>query len=156
MKSPIKLCLQVAWLTSTVVVLLIGFNSCAATDQVCFDAGGRMLLTMLVLSFPMGFLFVLVVILFLGPGGVDYLNDYVVFWLVMAAAGYLQWFVLVPRLFAKQQLITLGIEQQRPITKETAAEAPPRRTAKPARIRLIPAHDRRGRTPLERALGQRL
>lgn len=152
MWNRIKLSLQVAWVTTVVVMLFMGFNSCAATDKACFDAGGRMFLTMFVLSFPAGIFCVVVALLFLNPVAVDYLNDYVIFWLIMSCAGYFQWFVLVPKLFAKPNLITLGIQQANVPPNETAAETAPRRTPKRNRVRLISPYDKRGRTPLERAL----
>ena len=151
-KNRIKLCLQVAWLTSVFVVLVMGFNICAATDQACFDAGGRMLLTMVVLSFPAGILGVVLTLFFLGPlASVDQLNDHVTFWLIMAGAGYLQWFVIVPRLFAKPNITTLKLEETKTVAQVTAVEIPPP-TRKRRRIRRIPAYDKRGRTPLERAM----
>lgn len=152
MKNRIKLCLQVAWLTSVFVVLFMGFNFCAATDQACFDAGSRMFLAMVVLSFPSGFLGVALALLVLEPpASVDQLNDYVTFWLIMAGAGYLQWFVIIPRLFAKANITTLNLEETKTVSKVTAAELPrPPRTRR--RIRRILAHDKRGRTPLERAM----
>ena len=152
MKNRIKLCLQVAWLTSAFVVLAMGFNFCAATDQACFEAGDRMFLAMAVLSFPAGILGMIVAEFFLWPlTNVDQLNDYVTFWLTMAGAGYLQWFVIIPRLFAKPKITTLNLEATKTIAKVTAAEAPcPPRKRK--RIRRIVAYDKRGRTPLERAM----
>ncbi len=95
------------------VVLVMGFNFCAATDQACFDAGDRMFLMMAVLSFPAGFSALCVAsLLFLEPpASVDQLNDYVTFWLIMAGAGYLQWFVIIPRLFTKPNFTTLNLEE---------------------------------------------
>ena len=162
MKNRIKLCLQVAWLTSAFVVLVMGFNFCAATDQACFDAGDRMFLTMTVLSFPAGLLGAMVASSYLWPlDSVDQLNDYITFWLTMAGAGYLQWFVIIPRMFAKPKFTTLSLEtiktdceQTKTVVPVTAADIPrPPRTRK--RIRRIPAYDKLGRTPLERALRSR-
>jgi len=152
MKNRIKLSLQVAWLTAAFVVLVMGFNFCAATDRACFDAGSRMFLTMVVLSFPSGFLGVVLTLLVLGPpASVDQLNDYVTFWLIMAGAGYLQWFVILPRLFGQPKITTLNLEETKTVAKVTAPELPrPPRTRR--RIRRILAYDKRGRTPLERAM----
>jgi len=125
MKNRIKLCLQVAWPTAAFVVLVMGFNFCAATDRACFEAGDRMFLAMAVLSFPSGFLGVALTLLVLGPpASVDQLNDYVTFWLIMAGAGYLQWFVIIPRLFAKPNITTLNLEETKTVSKVTAAELP--------------------------------
>ncbi len=152
MKNRIKLCLQVAWLTSVFVVLVMGFNFCAATDQACFEAGDRMFLTMAVLSFPAGILGAMVASCYLWPlDSVDQLNDYVTFWLTMAGAGYLQWFVIIPRMFAKPKITTLHLEATKTVAKVPAVEIPrPPRMRK--RIRRILAYDKLGRTPLERAM----
>lgn len=162
MKNRFKLCLQVAWLTAAFVVLVMGFNFCAATDQACFDAGDRMFLTMTVLSFPSGIVGLGVASFFLWPlASVDQLNDYGIFWLAMAGAGYLQWCVIVPRLFAKPIITTLNLgetktdlEETKTVAQVTTAEIPrPTRTQR--RIGRIPAYDKLGRTPLERALHSR-
>lgn len=159
MKNRIKLCLQVAWLTSAFVMLVMGFNFCAATDQACWDAGDRMFLTMTVLSFPAGILGLGVALFFLWPlVSADQLNDYVTFWLIMAGAGYLQWFVIVPRLFAKPNITTLNLEKTKTDPEEAKADAQvttaeiPRPTRTQRRIRRIPPYDKLGRTPLERAM----
>lgn len=134
-------------------VFVMSFNLCAATDQACTDAGGRMLLTMAVLSFPAGFLSVLVTLFFVDPtGGSDQLNLFVLFWWIMGGAGYVQWFVLVPKLFAKAQFTTLGLEQKTKVEKEAATKIAPPRAPKSKRIRRIRSYDKRGRTPLERAM----
>lgn len=151
MKNRIKLCLQVAWLTSMFVVLVMSFNLCAATDQACSDAGGRMFFTMAVLSFPAGFLSVVVTLLFFDPPSGDQLNMFVLFWWIMGGAGYAQWFVLVPKLFAKPEFTRLNLEQQIKPEKETITEIAAPRPRKTKRVRLR-AYDKRGRTPLERAM----
>ncbi|MFY9619365.1 MAG: hypothetical protein WAM70_21110 [Pyrinomonadaceae bacterium] len=92
MENRIKLCLQVAWVTMAFVVLAMGFNVCADTDQACFDVGGRLLFTMMVLSFPAGFLSVVATLLLFGDASGEHLNDYLLFWLILSGAGYLQWF----------------------------------------------------------------
>ena len=152
MKNRIKLCLQVAWVTSTFMGLFMGLNLCAATDQACSDAGSRMFLTMAVLSFPAGFLSVVVTLFFFNPPSGDQLNLFVLFWWIMGGAGYVQWFILVPKLFAKPKFTTLGLEQNIKLEKETATEVAPPRPRKTKRVRLIRAYDKLGRTPLERAM----
>ena len=152
MKNRIKLCLQVAWVTTMFVVFVMGLNLCAATDQACADAGGRMFLAMAVLSFPAGFLSVVVTLCFLELTSGDQLNVFVLLWWIMGGAGYVQWFVLVPRLFAKAKFTTLGLERNTALEKEPTPEIAPPRAPKIKRIKRIPAYDRRGRTPLERAM----
>ena len=159
MKNRIKLCLQVAWVTTVFVVLVMSFNFCAATDHACFAAVDRMFLMLVVLSFPAGIIGLGVASFFLWPLlSVDQLYDYSIFWLAMAAAGYLQWFVILPRLFAKPILTTLNLGETNTGRGETktVAEASPAEISRPSRkrrqTRRIPAYDKRGRTPLERAM----
>jgi hypothetical protein len=172
MMNRVKLCFQVAWLTSAFVALVMSFNLCAATDQACTDAGGRMFLVMVLLSFPAGIfcvvaaLFILEVILEVSSS--DQLNEYLLFWWIMAGAGYLQWFVLAPRLFGKPEFTSLGLDKVNKAEKtatqipsptitalsppDTSAEIRPSQLPKPKRVRRVRAYDHRGRTPLERAL----
>jgi hypothetical protein len=166
MTNRVKLCLQVAWVTTALVALLMSFNLCAATDQACFGAGDRMFVMMVVLSFPAGILGLGVASFFLWPLlSVDQLYDYSIFWLAMAGAGYLQWFVILPRLFAKRKFTTLNLgetktgleepktyfEESKTVAQVTLAKIP-RPTRARRRIRRIPPYDKRGRTPLERAM----
>jgi hypothetical protein len=152
MKNRIKLCLQVAWLTTMFVVFVMALNLCAATDQACADAGGRMFMTMAVLSFPAGFFSVVVTLCFLDLPSGDQLNVFVLLWWIMGIAGYVQWFVLVPRLFAKAEFTTLNLEQEVKPAKETMTPVAAPRPRKTKRVRSIRAYDKRGRTPLERAM----
>lgn len=152
MKNRIKLCLQVAWVTTMFVVLVMGLNLCAATDQVCSDAGSRMFLTMAVLSFPAGFLSVVVTLCFFDPPGGDQLNLFLLLWWIMGGAGYVQWFVLVPKLFAKPEFTRLNLEHKIKLEQETMTRIAAPRPRKTNRVRLIRAYDKRGRTPLERAM----
>ena len=110
-----------------------------------------MFLTMGILSFPSGFLSVVITLLFFEPPSTDQLNVYFLFWWIMSGAGYLQWFVVVPKLFAKPKLTTLGLQQAGKVEKDNTLECPPR-PARKRRARLIRAYDKRGRTPLERAM----
>ena len=53
------------------------------------------------LSFPTGLLLYTVV------DGIFGINDSVMTWFVLSAGGYLQWFWLVPKMFAEREIITL-------------------------------------------------
>jgi len=111
-----------------------------------------MFLTMAVLSFPAGYLSVVATLFFFDPPSGDQLNVFVLFWWIMGGAGYIQWFVLVPKLFAKPNFTTLGLERNSTFEKEPTPEIAPPRAPKTKRVRSIPAYDKRGRTPLERAM----
>ncbi|HEX5703344.1 MAG TPA: hypothetical protein VFX97_09125 [Pyrinomonadaceae bacterium] len=169
MKNRIKLCLQVTWVTAVFVVLAMSFNFCAATDHACFEAVDRMFLMMMVLSFPAGIIGLGVASFFLWPLlSVDQLYDNSIFWLAMAGAGYLQWFVILPRVFTKRKFTTLNLretktglgetktdfEEPKKVVQVTPREVP-RLTRTQRQIRRIRAYDKLGRTPLERALRSR-
>ena len=155
MKNRIKLCLQVAWVTTMFVVFVMGLNLCAATDQACADAGGRMFLAMSVLSFPAGFLSIVVTLCFLDLPSGDQLNIFVLLWWIMGGAGYVQWFVLVPRLFAKAKFTTLNLAQDIEVEKESMTPIAAPRPRKTRRVGLIRAYDNLGRTPFERAMSSK-
>lgn len=140
----VKLCLKVAWLTAAVVILGFGVNT-----------GETMFASMMFLSFPASILCALVALLFLQHASLDSLPIYFTVWLILTSGGYLQWFVIVPQLFEKDELILLDLGPEK-IKSEAIAEPDQPVVPRPKkRIRRIAAFDRRGRTPLERALGRR-
>lgn len=155
MKSQIKLCLKVAWLTTSVLMLVVGTNDCWLTSEACFPAGERMFLSMFVLSFPTSIVSVLVALFFVGDESTSSSTAYFTLWVIMTCGGYWQWFIVVPSLFERQKLITLDLRQEEMPAKPTVPEVPPVRAPRPKRIRPISAFDSSGRTPLERALGRR-
>jgi hypothetical protein len=128
-----------------------------------------MLFFMLLLSFPLGIVFLLISSLFVAPFGGPYASDFAFAWFIMLCGGACQWFILVPRLFAKPQFTVLDLRTPpNPISRrlvalpapapkpplvaiETIAVARPSvRSRKPAK-RIRP-FDRLGRTPLERVI----
>lgn len=116
---------------------------------------------MLWLSFPAG----LIPVYLLEP--INPATDYFLLWLLMFAAGYIQWFVLLPRL-NKLRLTTLDLNKPRKRTMlgldsaEASSSETPESGAtlrfkaaaqRPARAAFSrSAFDRRGLTPLERAI----
>lgn len=154
MKSGIKLCLRTAWLTAAIVVLLMGTDLCNATDEACFQAGETMSFFMFLLSFPTGTLFVLISIVLLDFGGIHHLSNYITVWLIMTCGGYLQWFIVLPRLFAKPDLTVLNLRANAPADAPAVEARQSRRRSK--QIKSASAFDRRGRTPLERVIARHL
>ena len=154
MKSRTKLCLKTAWLTTATVLLFMGTNLCVSTDSSCFAAGETMLLFMTILSFPMGVVFVFASIFFLGTEGVHSPSDYITVWLIMACGGLLQWFIVIPRLFAKRDFTTLNLRQEDLPLKGLLVGDQPTSARAPKRIKPISAFDNRGRTPLERVIAR--
>ena len=151
MKSRIQLCLKTAWLTSVAVLLLMGINLCVSTDSACFDAGATMILFMFILSFPTGFLFLLVSVLFISES-FHPPSQYITVWLIMTAGGFVQWFIIVPRLFAKRDFTILNLGQA-----ESPVAVPPGSpqsspATRPKRVKTICPFDNRGRSPLERVI----
>ena len=154
MKSRIKLCLKTAWLTAAIVLLFMGTNLCVLTDSSCFAAGETMLLFMVILSFPTGVFFVFASIFFLGTESVHFSSDYITVWLIMACGGFLQWFIVIPRLFTKREFTILNLGQEDLPLKAPVAGAQPTSARRPKRIKPISAFDNRGRAPLERVIAR--
>lgn len=98
--------LKVVWVLCSVVVLAVTLSSYAPGPA--SDAGIFLVYGMLILAFPGGFLvaglFALVVVLQeqLGLPLLDVIDSnyigFCVMWLAFFIVGYLQWFVLLPRL----------------------------------------------------------
>src|SRR5215831_239979 len=171
MRSKIILCLKTAWLVAAFMTVLVATTVCGSSDQACFATGETMLLFMLLLSFPLGTVFLLISMIFFEGLGGHLAADYAFIWFMMLCGGCCQWFILVPRLFAKPQLTLLDLRTSpNEISKrlvalpapapeasaaalETIAVSGPRvRSTKPARR--IKPFDRLGRTPLERVINR--
>jgi hypothetical protein len=78
-------------------------------------------------------------------------TQFLVFWLSMFGAGYYQWFVLLPSL-GKLEIISLGLIESN--TRRADPVVLTRPTTKPRRqrSRRIPAFDKNGLSPLQRAI----
>src|SRR5205085_1560573 len=122
----------------------------------------------------LGVVFLLISMVFLESGG-HYPSDYITAWFIMACGGCSQWFVVVPRLFAKSTLTVIDLRQsQRPSdaisqpsnvpSPSLSASLPSRNLpsveaaaikirARKARKGIVP-FDGRGRTPLERVINR--
>jgi len=110
MKSQIKLCLKVAWLSAAIIILLMGTNLCASSDEACFQSGESMFFLMFWLSFPASLVFSLTSLILLDSGSIHYPSDFITAWIVMTCGGVLQWFVIVPRLFQKPSFTLLNLK----------------------------------------------
>jgi len=155
------------------MILLMGTQVCTATDEACAAAGDTMFWFMLLLSFPTGVVFLTISLIFINAGGEHYPADYIFAWFIMACAGCLQWFVIVPRLFDKPKFTLLdlravprpvpAIPHVTPAASQVLVTAPAKipqippmvrgpRSRAPKRRNRIPAFDSRGQTPLERVI----
>jgi hypothetical protein len=170
MRSKILLCLKIGWCVAAVMILLMGTNICTATDDACAAAGDSMFLFMLVLSFPAGVVFLIGSLIFLDFSVGHYPADFIFAWLIMACGGFLQWFVIAPRLFDKPKFTVLDLKPiQVPvpaISQVISAPSSPAlvtdsqiprvvqrpRTRAPKRRNRVAAFDVRGQTPLERVI----
>src|SRR5437764_1665784 len=92
--------LKVVWIFATIALLLIGLGSCLAGEEPCFAAGQPMQVFMFLLSFPSSVAFFLCSSVIFGFGGIQTPMNYFSFWLGAFVVGYVQWFVLIPRLAA--------------------------------------------------------
>ena len=146
------------WVTVCLFMLPLGLGTCLVDHG--YYASLNLLPVMLVLSFPAGPLLLLVGAVVIDPWPLNPALDYSLLWFVAFAAGYLQWFWAFPKLFGKREIITLGLTQVLPLT--VADNLPTQTLGRPTkrlrtRTRNRIAHfDQRGRTPLERAICDRL
>jgi hypothetical protein len=177
MKERIILSLKTAWLTSAIAVLFMGTNLCVSTDESCVNAGETMLLLMFWLTFPTGIVSLLVSLTLIAGEKMHYPSDYITVWSVMFCAGCVQWFVLVPRIFAKPRFTVLELGVQVPrqpsipnirsadvgdseagskqLSKSHVARVRPVKRRRQSNDSIV-AFDKRGRSPLERAMGPQL
>jgi len=172
MRSKILRYLKIGWCVAALMILLMGTQVCTATDEACAAAGDTMFLFMLLLSFPTGIVFLTISLIFVNAGGEHYPADYILAWFIMAGAGCLQWFVVVPRLLDKPKFTLLDLRavpvpvppiphltqppSQALVTAAQSPQIPPtlrgRRIRAPKRRNRVPAFDSRGQTPLERVI----
>jgi hypothetical protein len=151
-----------AWVLTSIAIFLLCFNVCMANDGNCFHAGNYMLVCMMFLTFPCGLIYLLIVGLFFGSVDAHDPASYFLLWLGAFAAGYFQWFVLLPRLAGRQQITTLSIGPGSTVAKKGRQGR--RRARKKRRSRILPARfdghmveqwDEAGHSPLERVINDR-
>src|ERR1700682_2415532 len=146
------------WVTVGLFMLPLGLGTCLVDPG--YYASLNLLPIMLVLSFPVGPLVLLVGAVVIDPPAFTPSLDYSLQWFVAFAAGYLQWFWSFQNLFGKCEITTLGLTQVLPLTlADNPPTQPSGRSTK--RLRMRPHNrmayfDHRGRTPLERAIDDRL
>jgi len=123
MKSQIKLCLKIAWLSAAIIILLMVTNLCTSSDQACFQGGESMFSLMFWLSFPASLVFSFASLIFLDSGSIHYPSDFITAWIVMTCGGVLQWFVIVPRLFQKPSFTLLNLKASQAVLRADADES---------------------------------
>ena len=161
MKVNHKRFLPFAWILTSVAVFLLCFDSCLTNETNCFHAGDYMLVCMIFLTFPCGLLYPLVLSMIFNSINVYDPVAYFLLWLGAFVVGYLQWFVLLPRLFHGDEITTLGIAQSGVVNekKKSRRELSKRRRKRNRQPRLtdyaVAQWDETGRTPLERVISNR-
>jgi len=173
MRTRILLCLKTGWCVAALVILLTGTNMCISNDGACAAASDTMLWFMFLLTFPTGIVFVLISMMAFAAAGGHYPADYIFAWFIMASGGFLQWFIIVPRLFDRPKLTVLDLKPAQLSTPEMAPVSiatspslpattpnsyvpPPAVKSKrpPKRPNRQTPFDSRGRTPLERVINR--
>jgi hypothetical protein len=109
MSKQLTICMKTAWLASAATLLLMGTGMCVSTDATCFEAGDTMLFLMLWLGFPTSLGFIVGSQIILDPVMVHSPSNFITAWMLMAAGGLLQWFILVPRFLKKPDLTLLKL-----------------------------------------------
>jgi len=140
--------LKVVWIFATVVLLLIGLGSCLAGEEPCFAAGQPMQVFMFLLSFPSSVIFFICSLPIYGSGGIQTPMNYFSFWLGAFVVGYVQWFVLIPRL-AAPAITSLNLGAGAP-PKHRSRRRRKRRAVERLAINEVKPFDAEGKTPIER------
>lgn len=151
------------WIVTGLFMLPLGLGTCLG-DPRCGHAWD-ILPVMLLLSFPSGALVLLVVALLFGPASIAPPFDYSLVWAIAFAAGYAQWFWLVPTVFGRSEITTLGLTcaitsravgpevENPPALLSTAPRIADRASKRAPRTTGRNVHfDGKGRTPLERVI----
>jgi hypothetical protein len=147
-KLPWPFYLKVVWIFATVVLLLVGFGSCLAGEEPCSAAAPPMQVFMFLLSFPSSVIFFICSLPIYGSGGIQTPMNYVSFWLGAFVVGYLQWFVLIPRLAAPAiTSLNLGVGTG---PKHRSRRRRKRRAVEQFATNEVKAFDAEGKTPIER------
>lgn len=142
------------WVSAGLCLLALGLGiSLVDSGEYATDI---LLPIILLLSFPAGPLVLLFAAAVIDPGPVYPALDYSLLWVVAFAAGYFQWFWVLPKLFGKCELTTLGLTRLPaiPVIDNLPSQiaAPARSKRPPNKSRRIVHFDGHGRTPLERVI----
>jgi hypothetical protein len=166
-KTRIRLVRWLKWgwiLAHIVTVLMLFAGSSRTCDPDCIlisNPWDTVLTVALLLGFPSSFLCMVGSTLWLNWNNANF--DFMPLWVAAVVGGYIQWFVVLPRLLKVTKPITLGISRirHRPIAHDDASlekslvqeKITRKMLKKPAKqSEQIPQFDTKGRTPLERAL----
>ena len=141
--------LQLAWIVATLSVLLIGLGTCIPGEEPCFEAGNLMAEIMLCFSFPTGVFFFLSTAL-LGFDSVHHPGNYFEVWLGAFLVGYVQWFVIVPHIFGRSLITSLGLTRPEPLKRDAGRRKRKRRRHLRGGTR--ERFDTQGKTPVERMI----
>ena len=146
------------WVSAGLFMLGLGLGLCLVDPG--YYASLNLFPVMLVLSFPLGPLVLLLGVLVIDPPSLHPALTYSLLWCVAFAVGYWQWFRAFPKLFSEREITTLGLTQAPPLNvTANRPSQPSSRPTKRLQVRTanhLPHFDRRGRTPLERVIDQRL
>ena len=148
------------WIVTALLMLPLGLGTCLG-DPACARAWDVMPV-LLLLSFPSGPPLLLVLAVLFEPGSIAPPLDYSIVWLIAFGAGFLQWFWLVPKLFDRSEITTLGLMST--VSRARTAVSVP--TDLPASVPVIKRSrkkatcfvhfDSKGHSPLERVIHRNL
>ena len=152
LKIDMKRAMKYAWIatnTSLGLALVVLYPDYSSTNN------EAIVLVTLLLSFPSSIPAALLAAYFLDgyPPIVDPPFDHLIICVVAFIAGYIQWFWWIPRFVKDKEVITLHLtspgSETRPVTATITTR---RRKSYQSKLPLAP-FDKRGHSPLERAIG---
>jgi hypothetical protein len=152
-RFPWKLVVKWTWIGLNLFVLQFGLGACF-TDSGCYYIQTDVFPYLLLLGFPSGFIAVLLAATVLA--GHATASDFTILWLATFIGGYVQWFVLLPLILKSSKPLTLGLSELERTPLVCDLSVPQRKSARSRRVWIgaaaIPQFDKKGQTPLERAI----
>ncbi len=140
------------WIGVNLFVLQFGMRACL-TDSGCYYTQNGVFPYLLPLGFPLGSIAALLASPILTGHATP--ADFTVLWLATFIGGYVQWFVLLPLTLKSSKPLTLGLSEERtPLVADVSLPHRKRTRARrvPVRSDAVAPFDKKGQTPLERAI----
>lgn len=153
----LKSVVKVVWLIACFTAWSMGLGSCVTEPQ-CWVARNDFLPIVAILSLPAGPILLILNHTFQDFGPTIEMSSpmfYSAEAICMAAAGYVQWFHIVPAAFRTPKFIGLGLGER--VTPSSCKQELPSSHVRrvPMGRRTVKPFDRTGRTPLERVIHSR-
>jgi hypothetical protein len=155
LKIDIKRAIKYSWIATNISLLQLSLGSFVLYPD-CFLPNNDTALILVLLSFPSSIPAVVLATSFIMDGYPPIVSpsfDYIVICLVAFITGYVQWFWFLPRILKEPEVISLHLTSPDAETRPIPATNPPHRKKSHQSNLPRASFDKRGHSPLERAIG---